>query len=306
MPKQQSKARSLLEYAGLWGLHGLLSRAPRSIRAATVKAAASLWRRLDDRHSRIAMHQMMDRLGLGQAEAEELVVENYRHYASLVAEISKLRVLPLEEVLARTDVNGADRIMKDALAQGRGLVSVTGHLGNWEWGCVVMGVLGTVSGVIARPLDNPYIDNFVNEIRSRSGVAVWSKFNSMRPALAVLRRGEGFVAVVDQDGGRRGYMAPFLGKPGSTMAAPVDMAIDAGAPIYVGAMMRAQGDCRFIIESGRVHRPNRDADPDTERLRLLTAINDDLSAIIRNYPEQWIWIHKRWKTAATKHDAPGS
>ncbi len=303
MPKQQGKVRSLLEYAGLWGLHGYLSRAPRSVRSATVKAVASLWRRLDDRHSRIAMQQMVDRLGLTHDEAAELVVQNYRHYASLVAEISKLRALSLEEILNRTDVNGADRIMKDALAKGRGLVSVTGHLGNWEWGCVVMGVLGTVSGVIARPLDNPYIDNFVNEIRSRSGVTVWSKFNSMRPALAALRRGEGFVAVVDQDGGRRGYMAPFLGKPGSTMAAPIDMAINAGAPLYVGAMMRAPGDCRFIIESGRIHWPNQDADPDAERIRLLTDINEDLSAIIRKYPEQWIWIHKRWKTAATKHDA---
>lgn len=302
--KKQGKTRSACEFAGMYLLYLFFAWTPFAICRVVATIAADVWRLVDRRHRLLAVNQSMEHLGMGRAEAEALIRDNYRHYALLFVEVAKLRAMPLEEVRRRTDYNGCDRKMADILSRGKGMIVVTGHLGNWEWGSVVLGMLDAVSGAIARPLDNPRADRFVNEIRSRTGVTVWSKFHCMCRALATLKRGEGFVAVADQDGGRKGCMAPFLNRAGSTMATPVDVAIRTGAPLYVGAVMRAGEPGRFVLESGRVHWPRRNADPAEERIRLLTAVNADLSAIIRKYPEQWIWIHKRWKTMAIEPARP--
>lgn len=306
MARQQSQTRSRIEYAVVAAVAAFFSILPYSIGRILAYAGADVWRRFNRRHRQRAVDQSMARLGIGREEAEALIKKNYRHYAMIFFEVTKLRSMSPEELRSRTNLNGCDKMIQDALAQGKGLVTLTGHLGNWEWGCAVMGMLGAASGAIARPLDNPYIDNYVNRIREKTGVTVWSKFNCVRRAANVLKRGEGFMAVVDQDGGRRGCMVPFLGELGSTMTTPVDLAIRFGAPVYAGAVMRdvKAGPGHFILESGQVHWPRMDRDPEAERMRLLTAVNADLSEIIRKYPEQWIWIHKRWKTTTARNPVP--
>lgn len=298
MAKQQNTLRSAAEYAGMRFVAGLLSLLPMALGEMVVCLVADVWRALDGRHRNRVVDQAMARLGIDRAAAERLARDNYRHYAIVLLEVAKLRRMRREDIARRTDLNGCDTVLRDLLAEGRGAIVLTGHLGNWEWGCVAMGMTGGVDGAIARPLDNPHIDRYVNDIRMKGGAEVWSKFSCMRKAAATLRRGGGFVAVVDQDAGKRGCMVPFLDKFGSTMPGPVDLAVRCGAPIYVGAVIRAGEPGRFIVQSGRVHRPRPGADPAAERIRLLTEVNADLSAIIRKHPEQWIWIHKRWKTAA--------
>lgn len=297
MRKLLKDFRFKLEYVIVAVVSAILSVLPFSVGRFFCNAVADVWRCIDGRHRRFAIEQSMARLGIGEAEARVLVKNNYRHFALIFLEVVKLRGMSMDEILRRTDLNGCDELFRDILARGKGVVMLTGHLGNWEWGCLVTGMLGAAAGAIARPLDNPYLDGYLNAIRGRTGVAVWSKFNCVRRALAVLKRGEGFMAVVDQDGGKKGCMIPFLGVEGSTMTVPVDLAIRFGAPIFVGAMIRRAGPGRFILERGRVHWPREGADPESERVRLLTDVNEDLSNIIRKYPEQWIWIHKRWKTS---------
>lgn len=256
---------------------------------------ADMWRFIDKKHRVLAIGQSMDRLGIDEKSARLLVKRNYRHYALFIMEVARLKNMPLEEVARRTDINGCDRIMTDVLAEGKGMVVVTGHLGNWEWGAVVLGMLGVVDGLIARPLDNPFIDSFIKEVRERTGALVWDKAGSMRKALAAVQNGKGFVAVIDQNGGSKGCRVPFLDKESSTMTAPVDLAIRTGAPLFVGAVIRTNAVGKFTMIPKRVHRPIPGNDLNEERKRLTSAINADLSEIIRAYPEQWIWIHSRWK-----------
>lgn len=303
MAKERSWIRNLVEYAGLLAGYVLLAWPPLALSAGIARAAGDIWRLIDKRHRKLAVDQSMDRLGIDEAAAERLVRDNYRHYALAIMEVARLRRLSPAEALRRTNVNGFDEVMQGALAHGKGLVLVTGHVGNWEWGAVVGGMLGDVDGLIARPLDNPHIDRFIREIRERTGATVWDKLGSMRRALAALRSGKAIVAVVDQDGGRKGTPAPFLGKDSSTMSGPVDLAIRTGSPLFVGAMMRDPGPGRFTMVSKRVHWPDPAADPGAERSRLAAEINADLSEIIRAYPEQWIWIHRRWKTVLPKNDS---
>ncbi len=297
MARKQGKIRSRLEYAAVLFGYALLSWPPLWLAKAIAHTIADIWRCLDQRHGRRIRRQAMDRLGISEAEAGDLAKRNYRHYLLLFMEIARLNRMSDAEVYRRTDRNGCDAIMRDLLAKGKGMVVVTGHLGNWEWGAVAMGMLGVVHGFIARPLDNPYLDAFINSIRERTGATVWDKFGSMRKGLGALRKGQGLVAVADQDGGKNGCLTPFLDKMGTSMTAPVDLAIRNGAPVFVGAVLRVKGeDMRFVMVPKRVHWPREGADPKTEVTRLMTEVNTDLSEIIRDYPEQWIWIHNRWKS----------
>ncbi len=297
MARKQGKLRSRLEYAAMLFGYALLSWPPWWLSRTIAFAIADIWRCLDKRHSRRIVRQSMDRLGITEAEARDLCRRNYRHYLQLFMEIARLNRMSDAEVERRTDRNGSDVIMRDLLAKGKGMVVVTGHLGNWEWGAVAMGMLGVAHGFIARPLDNPYLDAFINRIRERTGATVWDKYGSMRKGLGALRKGLGLVAVADQDGGKNGCPTPFLGKPGTSMTAPVELAIRNGAPVFVGAVMRVKGEAlRFVMVPKRVHWPVEGADPKTEVARLMTEVNADLSEIIREYPEQWIWIHNRWKS----------
>lgn len=295
MAKKLGKTRIWAEYAALMLGYLFLTCSPLRIAKASAMLFADLWRTFDKKHRRLAIEQSMDRLGIDARRAHALVRDNYRHYALFAMETARLKKTPRHEVARRTNINGCDKIMADALARGKGLIVVTGHLGNWEWGAVVLGMLNAIEGMIARPLDNPLVDAFVNDIRQSTGASVWYKWGSMRKALAALKRGKGFVAVMDQDGGRQGYRALFLGKEGSTMTAPIDLSIRTGAPLFVGAVVRDPGADTFSMIPKGVHWPVENAEADAEKRRLTTAVNDDLSELIKEYPEQWIWIHRRWK-----------
>jgi KDO2-lipid IV(A) lauroyltransferase len=84
------------------------------------------------------------------------------------------------------------------------------------------------------------------------------------------------------------------------MAAPVDLAIRTGAPVFVGAVIRDSDSQTFNAVCKRVHWPDAKADPEQERQRLIEEVNADLSELVKAHPEQWIWIHNRWKTPPPK------
>ena len=304
MAKDLGKFRIWAEYAGLLFGYALLAWPPLPIARVGATILADLWRRMDRKHRLLATRQSMERLGIDEERARILVRDNYRHYGLVAMETARLKGMSPQDAIKRTNLNGSDAIMTDILSRGKGLIVITGHIGNWEWGGGVLGGLKLVEGMIARPLDNPKIDEFVRGIRQKTGASVWDKAGSMRKALATLKRGGCFVAVMDQDGGHTGCHAPFLGKDGSTMATPIELAIRTGAPLFVGAVIRDADSRDFNVIYKRIHWPEDGADPDREKQRLIEDVNADLSELIMAYPEQWIWIHKRWKTTSPKRCQP--
>ena len=296
MAKTQSAFRNHVEYAGLLLGSLLLGWTPLFLAKALANALADIWRWIDKRHRRRIIEQSMSCLAIDQPAAERLARDNYRHYMYAVLEIIRLSRMDLKIAMQRLEVGTAEKEVQVALAAGKGVVVITGHLGNWEWGCMALGQVGAVEGVIARSLDNPLIDAAINKTRRRSGVEVWYKQGAIRKAMSALRRARGFAAVIDQDAGRNGVMVPFLGRPASTMSLPVELALRTGSPIIVLALMRDGEVMRFKSVNGPILWPDADADPEQEKMRLLTAVNNELTEIIRNHPEQWIWILNRWKT----------
>jgi KDO2-lipid IV(A) lauroyltransferase len=255
---------------------------------------------LDRNHRERAERQVADRLGLPPAEAREFVRRNFRNYGMALAEFAKLSRMNREDLAALFNLDGFDDLCARLLAEGRGLIFITAHFGNWEWFNSLASTLGLTGGSIARPLDNPRVNEFVRSIRERNGLRIFDKAGAIRKALGALRDGNVVGVLIDQDAGSHGMMSPFLGKPASTITIPVELAIRTGAPMIVTVLKREKTGGRFtILFNPEPHRPTPGADPDAETRRLLDAVNADLGELIMREPDQWFWIHRRWKTEKT-------
>lgn len=300
MAAKQGKIRNWLEYAAAMAGYAYFAYAPLPLAAWSARLMADVWRSLDGRHRRRIEENAGQCLGLDAAAATELAKENYRHFGLLLVECCRLGRATDRDFERHVDNNGVEEYAAELMKAGKGLVFITGHLGNWEWSGAALGRMGFVDGCIARAFDNPLLDRFINKIRERHGNRIWEKRGAIRKALTALKDARGFGAVMDQDGGRMGRMAPFFGRPASTMRFPVEIAIKTGAPLLVGALLRnGKRPLDFRISYREALWPEPGADPASELSRLLAAINRNLESVIRERPEQWIWIHKRWKTTET-------
>lgn len=297
MARKFSPLRLWSEYLLVSSLAFTLRALPLSLAAALGRSLGMLYYAVDRRHRVGAAGRVKDAYGpsLPDAEVSRIVRAMYRHFGVMMAEFVRIPTLTAANLDRFIDWNGVDREVEGILAEGKGVIMVTGHIGNWEMAGASFALKGYSVGAVARPLDNAFLDRSVREIRESSGQQIWDKIGALRRAARVLKEGRAFGILVDQDAGKQGVFVPFFGIEASSIPTPADLALSRGCPIVTIAMQRL-APMRFIFRHGRVLRPDPSADRDLERMRLLRGINEDLEGIIRQAPEQWIWNHRRWKT----------
>lgn len=297
MAKAKSKFQISAEYAATRVFFSIMSALPLFISAWVTRCLCSVWRLVDKRHRDRVKTQVMERAGMSEADANRFVKKNYQHYGNLIAEFCLLGKCDLDEVKYRINMDGFDDFVKSLLQEGKGVVVVTGHLGNWEWANCVLTAMDEHGCAIARPLDNPLLNEFVRSIREKNGCKILDKQGAIRGALRCLKSNGGLAVLIDQDAGYLGMMSPFLGLDAATISIPIELAIKAGCPIIVAAMVRDGGPGRFRMNYGRqVLRARDGIDTESETKRLLDAANAGLGELIMDTPDQWFWVHRRWKT----------
>ncbi len=259
---------------------------------------AAMWWRIDQKHSqRVTDQILMAYCGeLSRERAHEIMKGMYRHFGTCLAEVVRIPFMKKEELETLIDWNGYDKTFDSLLAEGKGIIFATGHLGNWELCGSAFFMRGWSAGAVARPLNNPLIDEYVRNIREACGQSIWDKRGVYRTMFRVLKENKGFGILVDQDGGKHGEFIPFFGKMASTLPTTADLAIRTGAPVVVACFHRTDKPMRFRLWVSSIRHATPGADPVEEKKWLLTLLNQDLEAAIRQAPEQWVWIQKRWKT----------
>jgi Kdo2-lipid IVA lauroyltransferase/acyltransferase len=190
------------------------------------------------------------------------------------------------------------------LLEPRPIVLVSGHFGNFEITSYVAGLLGFPTYAIARRLDNPYLDRWVNAFRSVHGQFILPKDGSAGYIDAVLRSGGVIALLGDQHAGLKGCWVDFLGRPASCHKAVALFTLVSGAPLLVSYGKRVGGPLHFEIGLEAVADP-RQPGPELANVKTLTQwYNQALERIIRSAPEQYWWVHRRWKNAPPgKHAA---
>ena len=233
-------------------------------------------------------------LGMSDAEARAFAHRVYAHLGETFAESIYMWVHLTRANLARyVEVEGFEHL-KAAAAAGRGVVCVTGHIGNWELGGLVTGHLygGIVS--MAQPLHNPWVDAFVMRFRARAGQRIVSRKGGVRAMVLALREGKALGMLIDQDARHRGIVVPFFGLPASTVPSAARIALGTGAPIVVGYVHRV-GLLRYRARYLPPIHLEAGGDRD-ETVRACTEeLNRIIEGVIRQAPEQWLWPHRRWR-----------
>jgi len=238
--------------------------------------------------------------GLGDAGVRRLARAAYENLGRTSIEAAMLSRLRREAVLDLFD--GADgwESVERALRLRRGLIFVTGHLGNWELGGAYLAARGVPLDAIARRMSNPLFDRYLTETRSRIGMVVVHDAEAVRRTPRSLRNGRAVAFLADQGVlGLASTFVPFFGRPAKTPRGPAVFALRLQVPIVFGVAVRQRsGKFRLALEPVEVEDTgNRDRDVDAIVARYTAA----LERWVRRYPEQYFWHHRRWK-----HQRPGT
>jgi KDO2-lipid IV(A) lauroyltransferase len=231
---------------------------------------------------------------LSPAARATLARRSFEHLGITAVECCRLFFGRAERLLGRVRGRGTEHIGA-ALAKGRGIFFLTGHFGNWELLAATHRLAGFGLSVVVRPLDNPYLDALIARARERSGLRAISKREAVQGVRAALARGECIGILLDQDAGRDGVFVPFLGQPASTSRALAILALKTRAPVVPAFIHRLpDGGHELVLEPEIPLATTGDLDQD---IAVNTArYTEALERQVRAHPEQWFWVHRRWKS----------
>ncbi|MBI3098353.1 MAG: lysophospholipid acyltransferase family protein [Planctomycetes bacterium] len=248
-------------------------------------------RRIGEENLRAAYHDTLSPSG-----RRRIVRGVYRHFAGVIADLlfaDRHFTLDTFDRIARFE--GMDRIER-ALARGKGLILVGAHLGNWEIGGLAMTLLDYPLVSVARPQDNPLLDEYLNRVRRSQGQEILEKRGAVRGVLEALRSNKMLAVLIDQDARDEGMFVDFFGRPASTIPTAATLAIRTGAAVIPFNPYRLGDTYRYSIEFGEPIVADPAADRDSETRRILVEATRQIEVYVRRHPDQWLWIHRRWKT----------
>jgi KDO2-lipid IV(A) lauroyltransferase len=231
-------------------------------------------------------------LGVNAADAERVISGAYEHFGRCLAEFLRLPLMSgrLEDMI---DLEG-EEFLRDALAMGRGVIFLSAHIGNWEYGAALLARRGFPVSAIGAEQRDRRITDAIADTRRSVGVNHVSKGVELKAALSCLKRGEILCVLLDQDAKASGVVSPFLGFPASTPIGPIKLAQKFGSPVVPAHIVRRPDGERFLMTvEPPLEGPN--GEPFGEDVRYAAdKCNEVISAWIRETPEQWMWMYPRW------------
>jgi KDO2-lipid IV(A) lauroyltransferase len=252
---------------------------------------------LDRRHRLVAVenlqHAFPDKLTTGQID--RMVRKTYRHFCGVILEIIHMprRFNPYNWVeyfkIPR------NRQLVGWLLSGRPLLIVTGHFGNWELAGYGLGLLGFRAHAVARPIDNPYLDEYLRRFRETTGQKLLAKHGDFSKMQSILD-GAGIIATLaDQDAGARGLFVDFFGRPASTHKAIALLALEHHVPLVVVGCRKIAEPMKYELLVEDYILPE-DYESRSDAVNAMTQrFTSALERVVRTAPEQYFWLHRRWK-----------
>jgi len=265
-----------------------------------VRAALWVGRRLGDlgwwvlaRRRGVAVANLRRAFGDERSAAalERLARQSFQHLGMNVTEVCVLLFRPRAAMLARMELVGHDHLER-AAARGKGILLLSAHLGNWELLASSHALTAFPLSIVVRPLDEPLLQRLAERFRRRSGVELIGKRRALSEIVEALRQGRMVGVLLDQNSSRsEGVFVPFFRVPASTSKGLALLSLRTGAPVVPVFIRRVDG--------GR-HRVEVDAPlpvpADRDVLAYTAAFTRVIEAAIRRTPEQWFWMHDRWRT----------
>lgn len=227
---------------------------------------------------------------IGEARHHEIVTGVFHSIARLLVVFAKFPSIRRENLDRWIRMEGYEHVTT-ALAAGRGVLFATAHLGNWELSAYAYALFAGPMDVVARPLDNPWIDRLVERRRALSGNHIVLKRDFARAILKALAANRPVGILIDQNASLdSGAFVDFFGIPASAGTGFAKLAARSGAAAIPGFALWSPAEQKYVLRFYPSVPMSGDPAVDTARLQA------QLEAVIREYPDQWLWIHRRWKT----------
>jgi len=219
---------------------------------------------------------------------------SFQHLGAMLVELCATLARPLENTLSTITLEGLEHLRHAMEAHGRALV-LTAHLGNWELLAAAHRLTGYPLAIVVRPLDSPWLDALADRLRRKAGVELIAKRGALRPVLKALADGRMVAILLDQNATRReSVFVPCFGCPASTSKSLALLAVRTGAPV-VPIFIRRDGRGHRVTIHPAVPAPAA-SDTGQAVVELTARCTATIEAAVREAPEQWLWIHNRWRT----------
>jgi KDO2-lipid IV(A) lauroyltransferase len=297
MAKPRRPAFDLAVYLAVRAVVCAVQAVPARWAFAFAELLARIAYRVDKRHRLVAADNLRHAFpDLGPAAADRLVRGCYRHFCTLIVEIALLpRKMHVHNWRRYASLVSRGRVV-GGLLDRRPLLIVTAHFGNWEMAGFMLGALGFKTFAIARVLDNPHLGRFLKSFRQKTGQTIIAKKDDFDRLSAALRAGGKVATLGDQDAGPRGVFVEFFGRPASAHKAVALMAIEYDALMAVVGVPRVGGPMRYETVCEDLIDPREYADRPDAVKAITQRYHAALERLIRRHPEQYFWLHRRWKT----------
>jgi len=296
-PVRQITLRERLENRALRLMVGAIGLLPRSVaRAVGAGIGAAAWRLLG-RLRAVGMRNLeLAFPEKSEAERKAILRGVYRSLGWEVGEFCKMSGYTAEQASAFIRYDGLEHYLA-AREKGKGVLVLTGHLGAWELSSFYHSLRGYPMSLVIRRLDNPLVDAFVNRIRCLHGNRVIHKDDFARGLLTSMQRGETVGILMDTNmTPPQGVFVPYFGVEACTASGLARVALHSGAAVLPGFLVWEAAEQKYVLRFGEqleLIRGGKAAQDIVANTALFTAT---IEAYVRRYPEQWLWVHRRWKT----------
>lgn len=300
MAKKKSSVQVWLEYTAARTLIGFLGVLPRRAALFFSIGIAKLGyyllgglRKVSYRNLEIAMPE------LPQSECEKLVKGSFESLGRILGEVSQFhKATPASlEDLIEFHIDDLLEMYAKVRHEGRGAIVVTGHIGNWELFVFAFAAIYEPMSYLARPIDNPLIEEMTVRIRSRFGNRPINKTNSIMVASKILREGGilGILADVNAHP-KEGVFVPLFGVPACTSTGAALLAIRTNSIIVPMCAVWDREKKKYVAIHGEIIEPIITGDRKSDIAETTARFTVEIEKFVRGYPDQWLWMHKRWKT----------
>ncbi len=296
-PVRQITLRERLENRALRLMVGAIGLLPRSVaRAVGAGIGAAAWRLLG-RLRAVGMRNLeLAFPEKSEGERKAILRGVYRSLGWEVGEFCKMSGYTAEQASAFIRYDGLEHYLA-AREKGKGVLVLTGHLGAWELSSFYHSLRGYPMSLVIRRLDNPLVDAFVNRIRCLHGNRVIHKDDFARGLLTSMQRGETVGILMDTNmTPPQGVFVPYFGVEACTASGLARVALHSGAAVLPGFLVWEAAEQKYVLRFGEQLELIRGGNAAQDIVANTALFTATIEAYVRRYPEQWLWVHRRWKT----------
>jgi len=299
MGKKRSTLLDVVQYGGLRAFVAVIRFLPLNIAALLGRFMAYAGYVVDRKRHTIARENLRNAYGddLSDRQIEKIIRGLYLHLASVGIDFVKLpRIVNATNWQNYFEVEGLEFAEK-ARETGKGIIFVTGHVGNWEvLGCAMEFLFNQPVHSIAKHMENPFADRFFTKLREDGGQKIIFTENASREIIRVLKHNKLLGILVDQNAKGNSIFVDFFGQKAATTRSAATLSLKMGAPIIMLFARRITGRYKFKISVSKPIEIEKTGNLEKDVYNLTQLYTTIIESHIRENPHEWLWIHRRWKT----------